>query len=740
MPYTPPSPSPATSPAASRSGSISLPDTRSPATTMSNMKSGNLPRSTTYLYKNRRTPPITSPHSPSVNSQYLPSRPLVQHRHSDSNGSVHRPPAPVDNGMSIPAGAIISPPDSSQNSSDEEEAAKGDGNTAVRGRRRDLGNLELQLKEAIKNIPQRREPSPDSANPKSPSSTDPESKGRRLHSRSASETMLAYGISGGSGSGSEDDDEGYRIAPPMVRKKSGEVVKSSLKTPNRSRPSSMPSTPTFPKAVHFDSHIEHVRHFLHSEKPSAVSAGSSPVESYDGETEFPFSGEDSFRSREPPFEWEISLPNFPKDSDSRKHKPVRVERVVLSTDKKNLIGTVAVSNIAFQKSVVVRFTLDYWETVSEVSAEFNNDVRKKQREEGVDRFSFNIKLIDQANLENKLLFFCVRYTSGGQEFWDNNNSINFQVEFKKKAKPQNGKNGSARPLPRSSKPSSSRPRTLPNNFDDDLESYEDAGIFEKLKNAELPEPKSLNLTGTTESLARRANPSGNAFGNRYDFGASLNAAIQAAEAVPGKKMRRRTINFDDVDSPYFKSASPPVPAPEEPKVQVVPALKPSSPTSSLPRPSRSAVKDTAPLDSPPASGAGSPTRGYKPAPFTGGKPSIESSSYRELIDNYCFFGSSKASPQLSQGAEIPDKMHNPTNLNPALYSGAIFATDVGSGSPLPETAISPRYVSSPPHNSPPSSLKSSGNASPIPANYAGFHHRRRPSGAFKFTQAPTAIC
>lgn len=657
----------------------------------------------------------------------------------------------------MPAGAIISPPDSSQNSSDEEEAAKVDGSTSIRGRRRDLGNLELQLKEAIKNIPQRREPSPDSTNPKSPSPTDPQSKGRRLHSRSASETILAYAMAGGSGSGSEDDDEGYRIAPPMVRKKSGEVVKSSLKTPNRSRPSSMPSTPTFPKAVHFDSHIEHVRHFLHSEKPSAVSAGSSPVESYDGETEFPFNGEDPFRSREPPFEWEISLPNFPKDCDSRKHLPVRVERVVLSTDKKNLIGTVAVSNIAFQKAVVVRFTLDYWETVSEVSAEFNNDVRKRHREEGVDRFSFNIKLVDQANLENKLLFFCVRYTSGGQEFWDNNSNINFQVEFKKKAKPQNGKNGGARPLPRSSKPSSSRPRTLPNNFDDDLD--EDAGIFEKLKNAELPEPKSLNLTDTTESLARRANPSGNAFGNRYDFGASLSAAIQAAEAVSGKKIRRRTINFDDVDSPYFKSASPPSPAPEEPKVQVVPALKPSSPTSSLPRSSRSVVKDNASLGSPPASGAGSPTRDYKPAPFTGGKPSIESSSYRELIDNYCFvsetfltsffyssanigqFGSSKASPTLSQGAEIPDKMHNPTNLNPALYSGAVFATEVGPGSPLPETAISPRYVSSPSHGSPPSSLKSPGNASPIPVNYAGFHHRRRASGAFKFSaQTPTAIC
>ena len=38
--------------------------------------------------------------------------------------------------------------------------------------------------------------------------------------------------------------------------------------------------------------------------------------------------------------------------------------------------------------------------------------------------------------------------------------------------------------------------------------------------------------------------------------------------------------------------------------------------------------------------------------------------------------------------------------------------------------------------------KSSGNASPIPLNYAGYHHRRRGSGAFRFeaVQPTPAIC
>lgn len=63
---------------------------------------------------------------------------------------------------------------------------------------------------------------------------------------------------------------GSRAATPMIRKKSGELVRSSLK-PTRSefgqtiglgparevRAKSVPSTPTGPKYVHFDSQLEH---------------------------------------------------------------------------------------------------------------------------------------------------------------------------------------------------------------------------------------------------------------------------------------------------------------------------------------------------------------------------------------------------------------------------------------------------------------------------------------------------
>ena len=196
----------------------------------------------------------------------------------------------------------------------------------------------------------------------------------------------------------------------------------------------MPGTPTYSKAVHFDSHLEHVRHFLQVDRPLAVSAGTSPVENYESDMEFPF-GSDNSRSTAPAFEWEIRLANFPTDSNDRSGMPARVEKVFLSADNKTLIGVVAVHNLAFNKYVVTRFTLDYWKTTSEVVAEYNNDVRRKEANDGFDRFNFNIKLEDQANLESKTMFFCIRYNVNGQEFWDSNGNMNFQVDFVKKILP-----------------------------------------------------------------------------------------------------------------------------------------------------------------------------------------------------------------------------------------------------------------------------------------------------------------
>ncbi|KAG9638647.1 hypothetical protein KCU69_g19047, partial [Aureobasidium melanogenum] len=130
MPYTPPShQSPAssktTSPAMSRSSSFSAESTgtRSPASPRP-----ALPRSvssTTYLNKQRRGPSITQqepaglPQSPVGDEESSTVR-LIEGVISN-NGSIRQSPSPVNN-LLIPTGAILSPPDSSENSDGEDAA------------------------------------------------------------------------------------------------------------------------------------------------------------------------------------------------------------------------------------------------------------------------------------------------------------------------------------------------------------------------------------------------------------------------------------------------------------------------------------------------------------------------------------------------------------------------------------------------------------------------------------------
>lgn len=435
----------------------------------------------------------------------------------------------------------------------------------------------------------------------------------------------------------DDDDDDLPRKPPMVRKKSGELVRPALRPSSaKRRPSSMPGTPTYSKAVHFDSHLEHVRHFLQVDRPLAVSASSSPVDNYESEVEFPFGGANSQRQATT-VEWEIRLANFPRETVERMAMPVRVEEVFLSSDNKNLVGCVAVANLAFHKLVVARFTFDYWKTTSEVVAEYSNDVRRKQSDDGMDRFHFSIKVEDQANLERKTLFFCVRYSVNGQDLWDSNNSINFQVDFVKKEKPVTAKQGmpclGARPLPhsrRSPPTSSGRPRSMPTSFDDFADGFEpryEFGSFAQPK-VEITGESPIRLKNSKptakfvpDAPSRRSNAPTQAFGNRYDFGASLSAAIQAASSNAGDRNGNQIQN--EMLSPMSSKPSTsvhhtkPSPAPSR--------LQNSAPSAPKKTPAKTSDTKASTLADPP-----------KPAALTSAKPPLQSQSYHELLDKYCF--------------------------------------------------------------------------------------------------------
>lgn len=617
MPYTPPS---HRSPASSASAS---PDV-SRRSSFQSVPRPLLPRSASYLNKHRRTPSITTiddapPDPPAMNGSEA-----VRSAMAGLGGSVRQsPPPPLDQRELIPKGAIVSPPPSASSGSEDDEPPE------MRGRKLDALK---DLRDAVSQIPQSRTPSPPPPSSLDVADEEEAPRGMRVcfstsalaelprsgrkvgHVRSATEPSVAVPKSADNSlSGSdEDSDEDLKYKPQMVRKKSGELVRPALRASHR-RPSSMPGTPIFSKAVHFDSHLEHVRHFLQVDRPLAVSAGSSPVENYESDSEYPFPGDGKPNARSPPFEWELVTANFPHDNHARKTLPVRLEKVWLSADQKSLLGSVAVANLAFHKQVTCRFTLDYWKTVSEISAEYSHEMRPRETPLAYDRFTFTIKLSDMAHLESKTLFFCVRYSVNGQEFWDNNNDINFQVDFMKKHLPQNGKSnfqGAASRsmnggLPRSNRRQHSgsalRPVSMPVsldafgkdpdrfNFDQPIHEY----LGESGPSLRLKTKSTTNLA--SDNIARDlTSPSGAAFSNRYDFGASLSAAMQAAKDSITK----------DKDTLYMKRN-----------------VRGFEPALGVPA-----------TESPGSSTVQSPNGSRSPNPNAG----LPSASYEELVNKYCF--------------------------------------------------------------------------------------------------------
>ncbi|KAJ5129831.1 phosphatase regulatory subunit [Penicillium bovifimosum] len=644
---------------------------RSPTGRVQNSRSYS---STSYTRRHRRSPSISK--STVHSNSESPARASPSF---DPHASLRQSPPPVNNAL-IPPGAVISPPESAPNSSDEESPYR-----SGEGVKFD------ELEAAVRSIKVRRESSPErmrpgqpeeGAQPSSSLSLDTESKPVRpklphlplskearkiAHSRSSTETAINLAREEVLTSSPEDSDVEMTCKPPMVRKKSGELVRPALRPASaRRRPSSMPGTPVYSKAVHFDSHLEHIRHFLQLDRPLAVSTNTSPVENHDNKDEFPFSSG-------PSWEWEIKLANWPKDVTSRATQPVRLERLFLSADKSALVGTVAVANLAFQKHVTARFTLDYWRTTSEVGAAYCHDVRRQQATDGYDRFSFDLKLNDQANLETKTLFMCIRYNVAGQEYWDNNDSVNYQVDFHKapKAVSKPATSPSRPTIPRSRSFTSThnlRPQSMSTNYD-----FSDLGNkapfsnpFGDANGAPLTRMPSDDID--TVAPPKRRDPSNRqAFGNRYDFGASLSAAMRSKAPVDRTTLTARAKTGETAEPETAKSTK-----------QIAGFEQDTgSPVGDKPR-------------------TGGVAEDLKPSSLLSTKPQLESSVYQELVNKYCFYGSPqgstpKAQASISSGwqGEAPKQVSAPACLSPPLSprSPAPLREPVAEA---PRASVSPR--------------------------------------------------
>ena len=592
--------------------------------------------STEYVRKHRRSPSL----SKSFVTPASEDRPKSNYA-LNSKPVVRCSTSPLSN-TTLPPTGVLSPPESNPNSSDEEQSYQ------------IQEAIKLQyLEAAVRSIEKERGCSLETPSPETLRSTAlfemeaslasmkldtsvldssalPHSKeGWKVsHSRSSTldNTVPQEEEAITSSPEDSDRDDVSSQRPPMIRKKSGELVRPALRPPMaRRRPSSMPGTPTGSKAVHFDSQLEHIRHFVQLDKPLAVSAEASPTDDYYSEEEFPFGKQGTKPS------WELRLSNFPKNTSIQLHEKVRLEKLSLSSDSDTLVGLVAVANLAYHKHVAARFTFDHWRTVSEVTANYTEDIRRKHVYDGYDRFSFNIKLEDRTNLENKTLLVCIRYNVNGQEFWDNNSFMNYQAIFVRASEATPEKSNSptsgscpSPPRSRSFTRSNARSLSVPPSVDDFSKLIDRQYIFSNTNDSGHDADRDAEM----DTPVRRDKKSRPAFSNRYDFEASLTAAIRdkpthdrttltayarTQKSPPKSDSKERTSGKQDKG--FFIDKSVPI---SQLSCQVA------------------------------------QSEYFKPSSLINGGMHQDSSGYKELVDKYCFFGSSTSQKSLklmaSEGA------------------------------------------------------------------------------------------
>uniref|UniRef100_A0A8C0JCE0 CBM21 domain-containing protein n=1 Tax=Chelonoidis abingdonii TaxID=106734 RepID=A0A8C0JCE0_CHEAB len=107
----------------------------------------------------------------------------------------------------------------------------------------------------------------------------------------------------------------------------------------------------------------------------------------------------------------------------RRHK-VKLEWV--RAEPAGLRGAVRVLNLAYEKAVSVRYTLNRWVSCAEVTAAY---LSPGPADGLTDRFSFHLP----AAAAGGTLEFAVRYRVAGTEYWDNNEGLNYRLRGRPRA-------------------------------------------------------------------------------------------------------------------------------------------------------------------------------------------------------------------------------------------------------------------------------------------------------------------
>lgn len=234
-------------------------------------------------------------------------------------------------------------------------------------------------------------------------------------------------------------------APPLRK------LKLSLKLPTLPRCYS--ASHILPKSVRFASRLENVKMFDGRESPAAVSLQNTPLGSPNpkfslddyfsagnfsglsihGDDDYSDSDSETFSEYTRDRQYKILSSNFapPKNLYDKQNRPVYLQSAVLGADKKSLVLLVMCQNLAFEKQMSVKLTLNNWQS----TLIFNTFTHVKSFSSvNFDQFKFVIPL---AHLPSTLnIQFCIKYLVSGAVHWDNNNTKNYSMVLASFQKPQ----------------------------------------------------------------------------------------------------------------------------------------------------------------------------------------------------------------------------------------------------------------------------------------------------------------
>ncbi|KAK6457571.1 putative phosphatase regulatory subunit-domain-containing protein [Scheffersomyces xylosifermentans] len=566
---------------------------------------------------------------------------------------------------------------------------------------------------------------------------------------------------------------GYKL----VRKKSGELVKPSLKDSSaayfgKKRSQSLPTTPTY-KQVHFGGDTD-VRYFKKKDTPSALSAANSPTlegseilvrrihfdseeDSEDDETDdydegdegddehydtsnnhhkyspvhneeededynnfnLNSAGSTKYPRKKPAknIDWQLKLLNFPVlsyDSKIKKEVPVFLERLFISMDKKYLLGHIAVRNIAFEKYLTVRYSLDNWMTIIEIPTLYAPDRPDVLKRNNYDRFIFQVPLENLFNsfrltssssedslnqstdslLDNpsqksqeKVYQICIKYCANNTDYWDNNAFKNYEIKLVKTVK------------------------TSLNNFNPKIQDhaakpkYSSSYLKRIVSDSQIELKKKQNKAEQKESVdntEKKEDPfylNDNSSSDRNDFVKNnyyLSSPLLSSYNSSGNNAAKNSGNSNLSSS--FNAADLTDSLPNKNKIVISPTPIPSSPSGYK---IKFNEKHGGSLDNFNMStgtfgtnGAeryttGSPVNSNKSSekqkePAAVGPNFLNSKSYKELLDNYCFFSSSSNNGDdttIPTSSDNYQHLSSPLNSHKPPFSSSSTSSTESNGAP-----------------------------------------------------------